>query len=209
MNDCDAIPLYTAQARDEVIDPDFTSPDYGMAVPPYEEPVDPDFSVMPDTGVPCVFCNNHQWIHGAVRLLNAAAGYNPFTVLIDNQLAYTGLESPEITEYRQIPQGYHKIYLSEIECLEAQNKKAIFHLCSGKVQEALGTFSNYAKPLTIENGFFKCHRSYIVSIPQVDHFNTAQIRTRSGMQVPIARGYGKEFKEVYFAYMFQKETTND
>lgn len=81
----------------------------------------------------------------------------------------------------KIPQGYHKIYLSEIECLEAQNKKAIFHLCSGKVQEALGTFSNYAKPLTIENGFFKCHRSYIVSIPQVDHFNTAQIRTRSGM----------------------------
>lgn len=107
MNEYDTIPLYTAQARDEVIDPDFTSPDYGMAVPPYEEPVDPDFSVMPDTGVPCVFCNNHQWVHGAVRLLNAAAGYNPFTVLIDNQLAYTGLESPEITEYRQIPQGYH------------------------------------------------------------------------------------------------------
>ena len=26
MNDCDAIPLYTAQARDEVIDPDFSSP---------------------------------------------------------------------------------------------------------------------------------------------------------------------------------------
>ncbi|WP_302327411.1 DUF4397 domain-containing protein [Enterocloster lavalensis] len=107
MNEYDTIPLYTAQARDEVIDPDFTSPDYGMAVPPYEEPVDPDFSVMPDTGVPCVFCNNHQWVHGAVRLLNAAAVYNPFTVLIDNQLAYTGLESPEITEYRQIPQGYH------------------------------------------------------------------------------------------------------
>lgn len=39
--------------------------------------------------------------------MNAAARYNPFTVLIDNQLAYTGLESPEITEYRQIPQGYH------------------------------------------------------------------------------------------------------
>ena len=62
-----------------------------MAVSPYEEPVDQDLSVMPDTGAPCVFCNSHQWVHGAVRLLNAAAGYNPFTVRIDNQLAYTGL----------------------------------------------------------------------------------------------------------------------
>lgn len=55
MNDCDAIPLYTAQARDEVIDPDFSSPDYGMAVSPYEEPVDQDLSVMPDTGAPLRF----------------------------------------------------------------------------------------------------------------------------------------------------------
>ena len=133
--------------------------------------------------------------------------YEKLCSVLDDCKAPQDEESPHIIA--KTPQGYHKIYLSEIECLEAQNKKAIFHLCSGKVQDALGTFSNYAKPLTIENGFFKCHRSYIVSIPQVDHFNTAQIRTRSGMQVPIARGYGKEFKEVYFAYMFQKETTND
>ncbi len=133
--------------------------------------------------------------------------YEKLCSVLDDCKAPQDEESPHIIA--KIPQGYHKIYLSEIECLEAQNKKTIFHLCSGKVQDALGTFSNYAKPLTIENGFFKCHRSYIVSIPQVDHFNTAQIRTRSGMQVPIARGYGKEFKEVYFAYMFQKETTND
>ncbi|MEI3517375.1 MAG: response regulator [Clostridia bacterium] len=119
--------------------------------------------------------------------------YEKLCSVLDDCKAPQDEESPHIIA--KIPQGYHKIYLSEIECLEAQNKKTIFHLCSGKVQDALGTFSNYAKPLTIENGFFKCHRSYIVSIPQVDHFNTAQIRTRSGMQVPIARGYGKESKK--------------
>lgn len=104
--------------------------------------------------------------------------------------------------------GYHKIYLHEIECLEAQNKKVIFHLVGGQSQEALGTFSNYAESLTMENGFFKCHRSYIVSIPQVDYFNSGELRTRSGIQAPIARSYSKEFKETYFAYMFQKETTH-
>lgn len=113
-------------------------------------------------------------------------------------------EEPEHIIIKTI-RGYHKIYLHDIECLEAQNKKVIFHLIDGHCREALGTFSNYAESLTMENGFFKCHRSYIVSIPQVDYFNSADLRTQSGVQVPIARGYSKEFKETYFAYMFQKE----
>ena len=105
--------------------------------------------------------------------------------------------------------GYHKIYLHDIECLEAQNKKVIFHLTGGEARDALGTFSNYAEALTMENGFFKCHRSYIVSIPQVDYFNATELRTRTGILIPIARSYSKTFKETYFAYMFQKETHHD
>lgn len=105
--------------------------------------------------------------------------------------------------------GYHKIYLHDIECLEAQNKKIIFHLTGGEARDALGTFSNYAEDLTMENGFFKCHRSYIVSIPQVDYFNATELRTRTGILIPIARSYSKTFKETYFAYMFQKETHHD
>ena len=46
--------------------------------------------------------------------------------------------------------GYHKIYLHDIECLEAQNKKVIFHLTGGDARDALGTFSNYAEDLTME-----------------------------------------------------------
>ena len=38
MNEYDTIPLYTAQARDEVIDPDFTSPDYGLSLIHISEP---------------------------------------------------------------------------------------------------------------------------------------------------------------------------
>lgn len=105
--------------------------------------------------------------------------------------------------------GYYKIYLHDIECLEAQNKKVVFHLRSGSSHEALDTFSSYAEALTLENGFFKCHRSYIVSIPQVDYFNSAEIKTQSGISVPIARSYSKEFKKTYFAYMFQKEKNDD
>lgn len=108
---------------DNTIDPDFS------VMPPIE-PVDPDFSVMPPIDpdfsvmppitpivppfipspspvLPCVFCNNNQWIQGGIRLLNAATGYNPFSILIDGRPAARGLSFPEITQYRQISQGYH------------------------------------------------------------------------------------------------------
>ena len=69
------------------------------------------------------------------------------------------------------------------------------------MQDAL---SNCAAALTLENGFFKCHRSYIVSIPNTDHFSSTEVLTRSGLAVPIARGYAKAFRDAYFDYMFQE-----
>ena len=57
--------------------------------------------------VPCLFCSNNQWVRGSIRLLNAATGYNPFSIWIDGRLASSGLGFPEITRYNQISQGYH------------------------------------------------------------------------------------------------------
>lgn len=100
--------------------------------------------------------------------------------------------------------GYQKLYFHDIEYAEAQNKKVIFHLRSGKsvvTAEALNALENR---LLGEDGFFKSHRSYIIYLPNIDHFNTADITTKSGKNIPIARGYGKAFQEAYFALMFQE-----
>lgn len=134
MNDFTVLPLSATQIPGEPIDPGFTVPDTEIIVPPSDiidpdfsvmppdYPIDPDFSVMPpdyqidpdfsvtppiNPIIPCLFCNNNQWIRGAIRLLNAATGYNAFTVLIDNRTASLGLNFPEITQYKQISQGYH------------------------------------------------------------------------------------------------------
>jgi len=101
--------------------------------------------------------------------------------------------------------GYHKIFFNKIEYIEAQNRKVVFLLKDGTAVEALDTFSNYAEIFTPEKGFFKCHRSYIVSIADVDTFNSTEITTKSGIRIPIARGLGKDFKETYFTYMFKNE----
>lgn len=136
MNEFVSLPLTTTQIAEQQVDPDFSVPDTEIIAPPSDNvidpdfsvtppiyPVDPDFSVMPPIDpdfsvtppvypvfppyVPCLFCNNNQWIRGGIRLLNAATGYNSLSVMIDGQPVSMRLSFPEITQYRQITQGYH------------------------------------------------------------------------------------------------------
>lgn len=126
MDEFVSLPLSATQISDDTIDPDFSvMPDTEIIVPPIDNDtvIDPDFSVMPPVNpfppfipvptptpspvIPCLFCNNNQWIRGGIRLLNAAAGYNAFSVFIDGRPAFVGLSFPQITRYRQIAQGYH------------------------------------------------------------------------------------------------------
>ena len=98
--------------------------------------------------------------------------------------------------------GYHKIYLRDIEYIEAQNKRVAFFLNSGQsifITEPLYSFEN---KLLSQDGFFKCHRSYIVSLPYIKAFTMGEITMKSGSQIPIARGFGKSFQDVYFSFMF-------
>ncbi len=112
-------PDFSVMPPADVIDPDFSvmpqpdviDPDFSVVPPIY--PIDPDFSVTPPVypiippNIPCLFCNNNQWIRGAIRILNAATGYGAFTVFIDGRPVSRGLNFPEITQYRQLTQGYH------------------------------------------------------------------------------------------------------
>ena len=99
--------------------------------------------------------------------------------------------------------GYQKLYHHYIEYAEAQNKKVVFHLCTGDTLEASEPLHSFENRFTEDNRFFKCHRSYLVYLQNVDHFTTTQITMKSGRSIPIARGYAKAFKEAYFAQMFQ------
>jgi DNA-binding LytR/AlgR family response regulator len=58
--------------------------------------------------------------------------------------------------------------------------------------------------LTDSKGFFKCHRSYLVYLPNIDYFNATEIKTKAGRRVPIARGYSKAFQDAYFSVMFKE-----
>lgn len=96
--------------------------------------------------------------------------------------------------------GYQKIYCHNIEYIEAQNKKVVFYLCSGEELEVYEPLKVFEDKLI--DGFFKCHRSYLVYLPNVDHFNNSKIITKSNRTIPIARSYSKAFQEAYLAFAF-------
>ena len=100
--------------------------------------------------------------------------------------------------------GYQNVLMHHIEFLEAQNKKVLLALYDGKRLEAIGKLSDYEKLLTVEKGFFKCHRSYIVYMPAVEHFSATELVTKSGTKISISRGLSKSFQDAYFSYMFKE-----
>ena len=100
--------------------------------------------------------------------------------------------------------GFQKVYYHQIECIEAQNKKVLFYLENNRRIDVLDTFVHCSKELLLNDGFYKCHRSYLVYMPAVDHFNSLEIETKSHKKIPIARSCTKDFKGAYFEYMFKE-----
>ncbi len=88
--------------------------------------------------------------------------------------------------------GYQNVYLHNIEYLEAQNKRVMVVLSDGSKIETVSTLSFYENQLTIDKGFFKCHRSYIVYMPAIDHFNNNEIITKTGMKLVCGKRTGKD-----------------
>lgn len=98
----------------------------------------------------------------------------------------------------------HQIPVTDIEYIESQNKRILFVLSSGKTILSGEPLYTYEEKLTLEDGFFKCSRSFIVNIHRIDTFTPKEIRTRSGARISIARSCHREFEKAYFSVLFGK-----
>lgn len=98
----------------------------------------------------------------------------------------------------------HRIPVADIEYIESQNKQILFVLSGGQTIRSGEPLYTYEEKLTLEEGFFKCSRSFIVNIHKIDTFSTKEIRTRSGARIPISRSCQKEFERAYFSVLFGK-----
>jgi len=106
------------------------------------------------------------------------------------------------------PYSVQKIPVDRIEYIEAQNKHIIFALQNGTVIETTEPLRVHENSLGLDDGFFKCHRSYIVNMNHIDTYTIKEIKMRSGCRIPIARSCHKEFESAYFKIIFGKAGEN-
>lgn len=98
--------------------------------------------------------------------------------------------------------GFKKVYLNEIEYAEASHKGTTISLISGITLKSVDPLYFFEQQLSIEAGFFKCHRSYFVNILNIDNYSQGEVKTKTGKRVPIARTAQKDFREVYISFYF-------
>lgn len=98
--------------------------------------------------------------------------------------------------------GFCRIKLADVRYLEAQNKKVLVYLSDGKTITIHELFSKCAEVFSPENGFFRCHRSYIVNLNHVEKFSKTSLTTFCNTTIPISRSSYTAFKNEYFFHMF-------
>lgn len=102
----------------------------------------------------------------------------------------------------------HRVELRNIEYVEAQGKQVHFSLTNGTDIKALDPFYVYENKLLLEDGFFKCHRSYLVNMNKIETYTLKEIKMRSGSRLPISRSCQKDFEAAYFSLIFEKVGDN-
>ena len=100
------------------------------------------------------------------------------------------------------PHALRQIPVADIEYIESQNKRILFVLSGGETILSGEPLYVYEEKLTLEEGFFKCSRSFIVNIHLIETFMARELRTRSGARIPISRSCHREFEKAYFSVLF-------
>lgn len=98
----------------------------------------------------------------------------------------------------------HRIELRNIEYIEAHGKKVLLVLAEGTTIESNNPFYYFQDKLLLEDGFFKCHRSYMINIYRIVTYTQKEIRMQSGARIPIARSCHSEFEASYFNLLFKE-----
>lgn len=98
----------------------------------------------------------------------------------------------------------YRVPIRDIEYIEAQNKQVQFILSNHTSLLSIHPLYFYEDKLLLSDGFFKCHRSYIVNLYHIESYTPKEIKMHSGSHVPISRNNQKEFESTYFTLFFEK-----
>ncbi|WP_440444017.1 LytR/AlgR family response regulator transcription factor [Phascolarctobacterium sp.] len=127
--------------------------------------------------------------------------YEAFSALLGNLMQKVRMHTLSVYSGHET----YKLPITDISFVEATNRQTVFNMKDGRSIATRDTLASIQDVLLKYPAFFKPHRSYIINLQYVEHFNSKEISMKnSACLIPIARGLDKEFKEKYFQFMFSE-----
>lgn len=96
--------------------------------------------------------------------------------------------------------GVYRLGAKDIMYVEVMNHNLIYHLENGTTVSARGQMKDIESQLSVENGFFKCNRCYLVNLKFVTEFCDSTL-TCGNDKLLISRGQRKQFLSTISKYL--------
>ena len=90
--------------------------------------------------------------------------------------------------------------ISEIISAEVYQHHTSFNLKSGKTLESAIQLNEVEETLA-KNGFFRCHRSYLVNMKHIKKIAPAELTLSDGSVVPLSKHRNRDFLDTYTRFM--------
>ncbi|MDE7022269.1 MAG: LytTR family DNA-binding domain-containing protein [Lachnospiraceae bacterium] len=98
----------------------------------------------------------------------------------------------------KVPGGYRRLNMADILYAESDGRKVILHL----KQENLEFYEKMEElEQRLGEGFYRCHRGYLVSLSEIMEYDKANIRMSNGETVYLAKRKYSEFVQAYGKYL--------
>lgn len=97
-----------------------------------------------------------------------------------------------------------RVALEHIAYVESSGHSLIFSLTDGKEIRMTASFKDYEPVLERSRHFFRCHKSFMVNLKEVESMKPNCFRLKDGRTVNISRRYKQESKSYYIHFMMGK-----
>lgn len=100
--------------------------------------------------------------------------------------------------------GIHKVRVSEIVFVEAQNRKVIYYTNSGEQITCADLFTSVSDALLQHREFILTHRSYLVNMNYIRTIGATEMQLSNGKNIPLAQRRVTDIKKHYLSFQMEE-----
>ena len=100
--------------------------------------------------------------------------------------------------------GVHKVPLSELIYVEAQNRKVIYYTSGREQIVCTELFSSVCDSLLQHREFIQVHRSFLVNMNYICSIGTMDMCLHNGTNIPLAQHRVTDIKKHYLAFQMEE-----